>query len=407
MKIISRPFDDSSPRPIGNQPTVWHIGGEDIHLRIPLLQALQERGFQVGAVGTSDGKAFASQHIPYFRYELERGISPLADRRTAQQLLTLFQAHQPDIIHGFDTKPAMLAPLMAKAAGIPGRVRTITGMGYVFSSHSPIALALRPIYRNLQRQTSAVTDCTIFQNSDDQAYFHNHKLVAQHQDALVLGSGIDVESLVRQRPDPETMARLRQELDLDGKLVVTMVARLVRSKGVQEYLDAAAIVAQQIPNVKFLLIGPRSSEGRQAIAERAIQQAKAVTYLGSRPDIPALLAVSDMFVLPSFYREGIPRALLEAGAMELPLITTDTPGCREVVLDGWNGLLVEPRQVPALAEAIIRLLTTEHERVLMGQRSRFHVTENFSLKQVADAYAQVYLQVLAQSRRDQRASLSA
>jgi glycosyltransferase involved in cell wall biosynthesis len=400
MNISSHQYNKSIHHTVANHPTVWHIGGEDIHQRIPLLLALKQRGFQVGAVGTADGKAFIPHGIPYFRYALERGINPIADRRSAQQLLALFQQHQPDVIHGFDTKPALMAPLMAQKAGIPGRVRTITGMGYVFSAQSPVALALRPIYRHLQRQTAAATGCTIFQNADDRAYFHDHQMVADDRDALVLGSGIDVERLLSQRPSPAAVAALRQDLDLEGHLVVIMVARLVRSKGVQEYLDAAAIVTHQLaaamgPKVKFLLIGPRSSEGRQAIASAAIQQAQAVTYLGTRQDIPALLAVSDLFVLPSFYREGIPRVLLEAGAMELPLITTDMPGCKEVVHDGWNGLLVPPRDANALAAAMLRLLTTPHERLLMGQRSRFHVSENFSLNQVADAYAKVYAQVLA------------
>ncbi|MDF5730305.1 MAG: glycosyltransferase family 4 protein [Rhizonema sp. PD38] len=377
------------------QPTIWHVGGEDIRLRIPLLVALRERGFNVGAVGSEDGNAFADCNIPYFLYTLERGINPLADLRTRTQLFDLFSKHKPDIVHGFDTKPAIIAPIIAKKAGVSGQVRTITGMGYIFSSTSPLALALRPVYHHLQRQASLATGITVFQNPDDQEYFHKNRMVEDSKDDLVLGSGIDIEGFMKNRPNPEKLTILRQELGLEGQLVVTMIARLVVSKGVREYLQAASIVRKKMENVTFLLVGPLSSEGRQAIAIKEIEeQAEIVHYLGSRHDIPDLLCLSDLFVLPSYYREGVPRVLLEAGAMELPLITTDMPGCKEVVRDGWNGLLVPPRDVEALATAILQLLKSQDERALMGNRSGLHVRENFTLTQVADAYARIYHRVL-------------
>jgi glycosyltransferase involved in cell wall biosynthesis len=268
-------------------------------------------------------------------------------------------------------------------------------MGYVFSSNSPFALALRPIYRNLQRQASAATGITVFQNPDDRDYFHQQKMVQDDRDDLVLGSGIDVESLQKSHPDSEKLADLRRELGLEEKLVVTMIARLVVTKGVKEYLQAAKMVHQQRENVRFLLIGPLASEGKQAVSLQEIQEkSEFVSYLGSRQDIPALLALSDLFVLPSYYREGVPRVLLEAGAMKLPLITTNMPGCKEVVRDGWNGFLVPPRNGNALATAIMQILKSKQERILMGTRSNLHVRENFSLTKVADAYADIYYRVL-------------
>ena len=128
---------------------VWHVGGEDVYMRIPLLLKLRARGFRVGAVGSCDGSRFAQNRIPYWRYPLTRWIAPLADRRSGVCLRGLFASHRPEIVHAFDTKPGVLAMLAARDAGIRGRVRTITGMGYVFSSRSPLALALRPAYRHL------------------------------------------------------------------------------------------------------------------------------------------------------------------------------------------------------------------------------------------------------------------
>ena len=380
--------------------TIWHIGGEDVHMRIPLLLALREKGFQVGAVGSGNGHKFSVHNIPYFQYTLERDLNPWADICTRSQLFNLFREHKPDIVHGFDTKPAMITPVVAMKAGIPGRVRTITGMGYVFSSQSTLALALRPVYRYLQTKASEATDITIFQNPDDRQYFRDRKMVEDGREDLVLGSGININDLTQNKPTPEQMNDIRQELNLTNQLVVTMVARLVVHKGVREYLQAASIVCQEMKNVTFLLVGPLSSEGRQAVPMEEIEKhAGVVHYLGPRNDIPALLNLTDIFVLPSYYREGVPRVLLEAGIMECPLITTNMPGCKEVVRDGWNGLLVPPRDKNALATAILQLLKSGEKRALMGSRSSLHVRENFSLSKVADAYASIYSRVLSASNK--------
>ncbi len=379
--------------------TIWHVGGEDVRFRIPLLLALRDRGFDVGAVGSESVTAFADAQIPYYRYTLARGIDPLADLRTRREFSQLCRQHQPDLIHGFDTKPAMFAPIAARQAGIRGRVRTITGMGYVFSETSTLTLTLRPIYRSLQRQASAATSITIFQNSDDREYFQQHKMVQADRSELVLGSGIDFEQLLTKIPAADNLIQTRQELGLDGKLVVTMIARLVVTKGVVEFLKAARSVCQAMPNVVFLLIGPLASEGKQAISIEEIDSyVDCVRYLGARSDIPTLLSLTDVFVLPTYYREGVPRVLLEAGAMALPMVTTDMPGCRDVVRDDWNGYLVTPRDATSLATAMLKLLQNPAQRIEMGARSKLHVVENFSLDRVADAYADIYHRVLAQAR---------
>jgi glycosyltransferase involved in cell wall biosynthesis len=379
--------------------TIWHVGGEDVRFRIPLLLALRERGFDVGAVGSETGTAFADAQIPYYRYTLARGIDPLADLRTRREFSQLCQQYQPDLIHGFDTKPAMFAPIVAQRAGIRGRVRTINGMGYVFSETSPLTLTLRPIYRSLQRKASAATGITIFQNSDDRDYFNQHQMVQADRSDLVLGSGIDFQNLLAKIPAAENLTQTRQELGLDGKLVVTMIARLVVTKGVLEFLQAARSVCQAMPDVVFLLIGPLASEGKQAISIEEINRyADCVKYLGARSDIPTLLNLTDVFVLPTYYREGVPRVLLEAGAMALPMVTTDMPGCRDVVRDDWNGYLVPPKDATSLATAILKLLQHPAQRIEMGARSKSHVVENFSLDRVADAYADIYHRVLAQAR---------
>ena len=373
---------------------VWLIGSTDLRFRLPLLHALRDRGFTVGGLGSESETAFAGSEIPYWRFSLNRWVNPWADVQSRRQLRDLFRAHRPDIVHAFDTKPAILAPLAARDAAVPGRVITITGLGYLFSSRSPVALSLRPVWRFLQRRAASATGITIFQNTDDRAYFRRHRLVQPGGDALVLGSGID---FARPKADDAAVERLSHELGLAGRPVVTMVSRLVRQKGVADYLAAAAVVRRTVPDAVFLLIGPTASEGRSAVPLREVERATDVRYLGPRNDVPTLLALSDIFVLPTYYREGIPRVLLEAGALGLPLITTNTPGCKEVVRDGWNGLLVPPRDPERLAAAVVRLLASPEERKVMGGRSRAHVLEHFSLQYVADAHAEIYERVLRQS----------
>lgn len=381
-------------------PLVWHIGGEDVHLRIPLLLRLRELGFRVGAAGSHAGGPFAEHDIPYYPFPLHRWISPWHDRRTRASLRTLFLEHHPDIVHGFDTKPAILATFAARDARVPGRIRTINGMGYVFSSSALAPRLLRPVYRYLQTRASRAAHRTVFQNPDDRAYFRAHGMVSAGTDELVLGSGVDVDALLQSRPDEYQLARLRQELGLTGAPVVTMVARLVKQKGVGEYLRAARAVHEAGHDAAFLLVGPHVTEGRQRVRREELDAyASHVRHLGPRGDVSAILSASDLFVLPSYYREGIPRVLLEAGALGLPLITSDMPGCKEVVQPEGNGLLVPPRDAGSLARAIIRLLESPATRQAMGARSACLVREQFDLSIVADAHARIYEETLQRKVR--------
>lgn len=370
---------------------VWIVGGEDVHLRLPLARALQARGFLVTLAGSADGTLFRDQGIAYHHYNLARSLSPLEDLKSLSELRRLFRTHRPDCIQAFDTKPSILVPPAAAWAGVRGSIRTINGMGFLFSSESVRARLLRPVYRWLHRRASSVTRMTVFQNREDRDYFVEHGMARLDRSEVVYGSGVDVREIQTRADNPATARELRADLGLEGKLVVTMVSRLVIQKGVREYLAMARRVRRLRQDVAFLLVGQRASEGDQAIPLREIEaHAGDVHYLGARTDVPAILAASHLFVLPSYYREGIPRVLLEAGALGLPLIATDMPGCRDVVRRGWNGLLVPRRDVSALTEAVERLLSSPEDRERMGARAREHVSERFSLSTVAEAYAQIY-----------------
>jgi len=312
-----------------------------------------------------------------------------------QQLVELFKQHQPDVVHAFDTKPAMLVPYAARKAKIKGVVRTVTGMGWVFSSNSPLALLLRPVYRKIQMEASRKSDVTIFQNQDDKQYFESHDLVDPKRSVLVRGSGVDPDDFNFKAPDSDELNELRISLHIERAIAIVMVSRLVKDKGVLNYLEAARIVKQSLPQCHFLLIGPQSSEGSQAVSLNVIQKySDCVDWLGSRNDVPAILSLCDIFVLPSYYREGVPRVLLEAGLKSMPLITTDMPGCRDVVIDGYDGLLVPPRDSSALAKAIIKLASDPELRVIMGAHAKSQVEKGFLLSSVLQSYVDVYSRLI-------------
>jgi len=375
---------------------ILYIGGEDVRMRIPILKKMIEKRYSVAAVGCNDSSAFKDKEITYFDYYLNRSISPVQDIRSKRQLRNIFQKERPNLIHLFDTKPGVLTPKVAKKSGVKFVVRTVTGMGFIFSSNSFYVKALRPFYRLMQKRAIRYTDSVIFQNSDDKEYFEKYNLVSKDKSYLVASSGLDVDSFISSVSDQNTLSELRDNLGFKrNDVVITLIARLVKDKGVEEFLKAAKMLSVE-SNVKFLLVGPRSSEGSQAVSESVISEyIDYVNYIGPSSNVPDLLSISDVFVLPTYYREGLPRILLEAGSLGLPLITTDTPGCREVVKHKWNGLLVPTRDAKALAASIKKLTISSELRKSMGEKNPKFIKENFELSIVAKAYDKIYQNLLA------------
>jgi len=319
----------------------------------------------------------------------------LADYFSVTDLTAIFNEHRPNLIHAFDTKAILVAPIAARRAGVRRVVNTITGMGRLYAPLSIGARLLRPVQLDVQRYIDRYADIAVFQNSRDKAIYEQPGIVSREKARLVKGSGVDVGQLESTRPSAEAVTSLKRELGLGGKTVVTMIARVIGEKGVFEYLEAARQVSVRHEDVRFILVGPKASEGSQAVDDATLRQyADSVDYLGPRRDVPAILGMTDLFVLPTKYGEGVPRVLLEAGALGLALVATDAPGCQDVVRDQWNGLIVPQGSVEPLAEAIEQLVTHPDLRHLMGQRSRAVVADEFSLDRVAREYLSIYRELL-------------
>ncbi|MET4309293.1 glycosyltransferase [Bradyrhizobium sp. RT4b] len=372
------------------------VGGEDHALRIPFLAALQNRGLRVSAAGTGAASAFAKTGIPYHQYQFDRFGVGFADRAAMGQLTRLVKSARPDVIQTFDTKPNLFAPLALRGS-VPV-VRTINGMGWVFSSTELRALAFRPVYLAMQRLAACWTAATVFQNKADSSFFKRHRLLGKSSSVIIGSSGIDVGAFEAAQARTASPAALRAELGLGDAEIVLTVSRLTVQKGITTLLEAAKLVHEVRPNVRFLLVGPRESEGPFAVGQELIEaHAPYVIATGARSDIPALLGIADLFAFPTEYREGIPRVLLEAGLAGVPIVASRMPGCDDVVREDWNGKLVAPRDPRALAASILDLLQDSARAKTMGQRSINVVRKEFDLNVVADRYAELYTQLLPRS----------
>jgi polysaccharide deacetylase family protein (PEP-CTERM system associated) len=385
---------------VHSRPHVLCIGGEDHYLRIPFLLKLCDRGFRISAAGTGDPDPFAQAGLDYHRFHFDRFFNPPADWAALKAISKLIAEVRPQLVQCFDTKLNLLVPLAARGIGDVRVVSTINGLGWLYSSRSPMALGLRPIHRALQRLAARRTAVTVFQNRDDQAFFARHRMLGLGGTLVISGSGIDIGRFEEGVAMGPSSAELREALGLGTCEVVITVTRMARQKGIPTLLKAAALVHKLRPDVRFLLVGPRASEGPWAVTQAEIDRhAPYVMAIGPRSDIPALLRLADVFAFPTEYREGVPRVLLEAALAGLPIVTTNLPGCRDVVRDGLTGLVVRPRAPKALAGRILDLLRDRATARAMGARAKELVRQEFSLERVAARHAALYAELVDRSIR--------
>ena len=380
------------------KPIVLIIGGPDVNTRLDLMGRLKD-DFEMAAAGTAAEieSRFRSAGFRYYFYPLQRTVSPLSDLHSIHLLHRLCRTVGPHVVHTFDAKPSVWGRLAARWAGVPVVVGTMTGLGSLYSSDRVSTRVLRSLYEIFARWACHVADLTIFQNRYDARQFIASRIVAENKAMVIPGSGVATETYAPNRVLAAARKALRAELGFtDQQLVVTMISRVIRSKGVLEFMAAAQEVSARHPWVRFLLVGPNDESSLDRLSRTELAQLKQlVHWSGSRKDVPVVLASSDIFVLPSGYREGIPRVLLEAASMGLPIITTDSAGCNEVVEDGVNGLLVPPRDATALGGALLQLAVDSELRERFGRESRRRALERFDLSIIVEQTRSVYRRLLA------------
>lgn len=369
------------------------MGGEDVHSRIDIAKEFIEMGFSVKILGTQDFTPFKRADIDYIQYSFNREFGIFQDIETIISLRDILKKFpKQTIVHAFDTKPTIFLPIASIGLDNIKVVRTITGMGRIFTENTLKNNLLRAIYNQIQFFLRPFVHFTIFQNSDDATYFFKHNLVSKSKARVIKSSGIDIEKF-KSKVEISTIRALVKELDIDvTKRTFILVSRMVKQKGILDYLEACKICCEEGYCYNFLLVGQLDSDNSITL-EDIKRYKKYVKYLGRREDIKELLTLSDIFVLPTYYREGIPRVLLEASVIGLGLIATNMPGCTDVVVDEYNGKLVKPKNPKDLSSKMI-YMAEDRERLRKFKRNSKIKVREFSLDRVSRAYAEIYRLVI-------------
>jgi len=366
------------------KPRLLYLVTEDWYFcshRLPLAIAARDSGFDV-TVATrvrNHAEPILSAGLRLEPIALDRhSHNPLRELKAAAQIVGIYRRLRPDLAHHVAIKPSLYGSIAARIARTEHVVNAIAGQGYLVSSRDVRARLLRPIvqmaYRLLLNRSGSRL---IVQNPDDVEGLTRNRIIDPARVVMVRGSGVDT---VQFSPVPEPA----------GTCLVLLPGRLLRDKGVIEFVEAARVLKRDGMRARFALVGEPDPGHPAEIDLKAIEQWRdegTVEYWGWRDDMCAVFQQANLVCLPS-YREGLPKALIEAAACARAIVTCDVPGCREVVRDGDNGLLVPPRAVPPLAQALRRLIEDEELRARMGARGRERAVAEFSVDRViADTLA--------------------
>ncbi len=385
---------DSRQRGLPPGPTLIFLVTEDWYFwthRLPIAPAARDAGFRV-LVATrvqSHGERIRAEG-----FELRplawrrRGDGILGGLRALWSIWQLYRAERPALVHHVALKAVVFGSVAAFAARVPHQVNAIAGLGFAFTDWSPKTLAVRTLILLALRLFVRRPDShVIVQNPQDGDHLVARGVIRADQITVIRGSGVDID---RFKPSPEP----------PGRIVVAMVTRMLRHKGIEVFISAAQLLRDRGLQLQFLLIGPIDADSPAPLSESKLQEWTRngnVEWLGARDDIPAVWAGAHIAAFPSFYREGVPLALLEAAACARPIVCTDIPGCREVVADGVNGFLVRENDVLALAQAIETLARNKPLRERMGQAGRQRVKRYFTKEVVVTRTLALYNAMLGLS----------
>ena len=375
----------------GNRPKLLFLITEDWYFcshRLPLACAARDAGFEVSVATRvrSHGEKITAAGLHLIPLGLQRsGRNPWRELVAIGEIARIYRKIAPDIVHHVAMKPVLYGSLAAKIAGVPGIVNALAGMGYVFTSSKLSAKLLRPLI-TLALRFLLKNGRVILQNPDDRAALIAAGVLKAEQVRLIRGSGVDT-ALFRFSPEPGS--------EYAPPLVV-LPARMLWDKGVGEFVAAAQQLKRDGVNARFVLAGERDPDNPADIPLEQLQawhDSGDVEWRGKQEDMPALLAQANIVCLPS-YREGLPKALLEAASSGRAIVATDVPGCREAVHHNENGLLVPARDASALAAALRLLIENPPLRRQFGQRGREMAEQEFSVKKITAETLALYRELL-------------
>jgi len=391
---------------MSTRPRLLYLVTEDWFFHshfLPMARAARAAGFEVVVAArfskhraATEREGFGAVSLPWRR----SGEGLLGTARSFLAVLRLLRREAPDVLHCIALKPVVLGGLAGKLAGRPATVCGITGLGRTWVSGSIRHRALRALVRHALRLIVRDGNARLLvENRDHERAFVRAGVARADRIHRVPGAGVDLH---RYRPADRTESR--------DTTVVALVARMIPIKGIAIAVQAVRRLADGGANVRLDLVGEPDRDHKGAFSESTLarwSQHPAIRWVGGREDIPAVWREADIAVLPSLGGDGLPKALLEAAASGKPIVTTDTDGCREVVRDGVNGLLVPPGDVHALAGAIGRLARDPVLRRAMGHESRRLAEACFAEQAVATSVADLYRRMLREAPAGQAQGLSA
>lgn len=353
------------------------------NFRLPLLKKLRSQGYKIIVITQFDGyEENISEQVDeiYPLFISRKGINPLIDFITILNFLRIINRLKPDCILTFSIKPVIYGSLACRVLKVPC-IAMITGLGTGFLLNNWITSIIKRLYRVALRNVEVV----FFQNEDDKEIFLESRLVKLSQCRMIPGSGVDIERFSYQEVPKKKIA------------VFILIARMLADKGIFEFVEAAKIVKQYYPHTEFQLLGPLGVQNRTAVSNFQMQTWEdqgLIKYLGETDDVASFIKNSTCVVLPS-YREGTSRVLLEAAAMGRPIITTNVPGCREIVDHEVNGLLCIPRNAEDLATKMQEMLSlSDSQREHMGILGRKKIENQYNQNIVFELYLNAIEEIL-------------
>ena len=316
-------------------------------------------------------------------FDLQRtGLNPLKDLKSISQLKKIIAENSVDLVFPYTIKPVVYGSIAAKKYNIPV-VSLITGLGLTFSGVNLKAKVLQVVTQEMYRYALRQNKMVIFQNQDDRQLFMDKRIIAKNQNTTVVdGSGINLE-----RFDFRTV-----EKQSDDTIKFVLVGRLIKEKGVALLIEAAKELREKYKNAEFHLIGRAPDSNPHSLSEAALQkydEQGVIIYHGHQTNVIPLLSKADIFVLPSYYREGVPRSILEALSLGMPIITTLMPGCKETVDSGKNGFLIAPEKLEPLLEAMTFFLENSNQIAVMGKESRKLAERKFDVHIINNQLLQI------------------
>lgn len=348
------------------------------NFRLSLIRLLIHNGVKVYCIANLDdsSKKLVNEGVTFIRSHLQnKGSNPISDIQYHLFLKKQYRKINPDLIFHYTVKPNIYGSFAAKLLNIKS-VAFISGTGHPFLKKNLINFIVKKLYR------TAGANCTEmwFINNDDLSLFINEGLVKRQKTRLLPGEGINTDFFKRCTDYPPDT----------GNFIFLLSCRMLWDKGVGVYVEAARLLKPKYPHVKFQLLGFIDESDPTSVKRKNIEDWQSegiVEYLGVTDNVIQYLLQINCFVLPSFYKEGIPKTLLEASSLEIPIITTNNTGCRDVVEHGFNGLLCEPNQVSSLVDCMETILATSNNELRkMGENGRSKIVREFNEKLVLNQY---------------------